>query len=247
MTENLFCRLWLAWVSRSSEERLDKRLGPVQSFLCIPKQLVKLNLVHCYCAHRGDAARVGVRGFYECSCARYAVDGSLNALSGRSQFVDSCDNCRNSGWDVQCTLGKRSDNTTDFAEFLNTTGWAFSGPNSIVSSRKILDGRQQQKAKAAGAIFGFEPLLSVTQKVLRRWNCDGYQDSHDAADRLNPRSRLFDGELWPCLVIAGKCPRDNSPCSEGHQRHHRPVTVCSSLLHRFPQLLARILPSGVAA
>lgn len=98
----------------------------------------------------------------------------------------------------------------------------------------------------------FQPLSSFLIPdyllPLRPGHVDGYANGRDAADGLNPGRPInieWRSGLW--WVFAKQRPHQKCAREKGHQSHHRPIPVCSSLFHDFPLLLARILPSGVAA
>lgn len=76
-------------------------------------------------------------------------------------------------------------------------------------------------------------------------NCRQY--CAHAPNGLNP-CRPVNADRWAWLrrMFAQQSPCQKSTSGKGHYSYHRPVPICSSLLHTFPLLLARILTSRVA-
>lgn len=97
-------------------------------------------------------------------------------------------------------------------------------------------------------VFPYLLFVDSCKSTLAPRDVDRYCYAHYAANRLNP-CRPIDVErragLW--WVLAQKRPYKECARKKGHQRNHRPIPVCTSLLHEFPLLVERILPLGGGA
>lgn len=110
----------------------------------------------------------------------------------------------------------------------------------------------QRPIRARVATFHFQVVFLGFLSSCHASLVSGYsncrQDCTHAPNCLNP-CRPVNANRWAWLrrMFAQHSPSQKSTCGKGHYSYHRPIPVCSSLLHTFPLLLARILPSGVAA
>lgn len=75
-----------------------------------------------------------------------------------------------------------------------------------------------------------------------------HQDGQNSSNSLDPgRCAVLAGARSCSVSTTGQCPRHHDAGDERQNCDNGPVSVGSSLLHTFPLLMARILPSGVAA
>lgn len=106
--------------------------------------------------------------------------------------------------------------------------------------------------RAGVATFHFQVVFLGFLSSCHASLVSGYSNCRQycthAPNGLNP-CRPVNADRWAWLrrMFAQQSPCQKSTCGKGHYSYHRPIPVCSSLLHDFPLLLARILPSGVSA
>ncbi|GEM_PF-3214852 len=110
----------------------------------------------------------------------------------------------------------------------------------------------QRPIRAGVATFHFQVVFLGFFSSCYASLVSGYSNRRQycthAPNGLNP-CRPVNADRWAWLrrMFAQQSPCQKSTCGKGHYSHHRPIPVCSSLFHDSPLLLARILPSGVAA
>ncbi|GEM_PF-4404151 len=149
---------------------------------------------------------------------------------------------KQSGWDIGSWIGiQRSQLNFKIAEQpLEDTFMDVSGGNPVGESR----GRSQHISKKHKK-YVRSPVLLRLRDVLGNHHCR--IANHSSNNDLCPSRPVDLNKPLADWLVTDDSAGDNNARNECQDGQHRPISISPSKLHTFPLLLARILPSGVAA